>query len=818
MMKFQKFDFLFKFISLVVIFGLLLTGCSNLPEDASNNIIIDKTEQYQQELTFTEVEFILEIPKPIQNEIVFEQVDDITGIEINPTRYVMEKLDDNHYKLMLPVRVPSLIKYRFYKNNGLPIYESNAVNQVIEYRTAYINSPSSINNQLTNWKDEQYAYNYGRVSGQAINSQTNSPIPNALVAVGGVHSYTNSLGNFIIENLPPGKHNLTIISTDGEYQTFQQEAIVGEGLTTPASIGLAASKFVTVSFIVKPPEDNPDQAPLKILGNTYQLGNVFGNIYNGTSIAPARAPRLSALPDGNYSITMSLPSGFDLRYKYSLGDGFWNAELNSENNFVVRQIIVPDKDTIIHDFIQSWKSNNSQSVEFVVNVPENTPNTDKISIQFNSFGWSPPIHMWQISDYQWTYRLFGPYHLLSKIEYRICRNDACGSADDGSAPVNGYSFNTSSLPEVLNVNVTQWKGWDQEVETPSLIAPEIINRGSDFIAGFAFSDSYNVNTPIHVESAYKNILGVNANTIVIPVKWTLQSLNPVVLSPITGKNPLWKDLVLMIQKAQNQNLKVWLSPAIEMSPLSVKQLVQQDLQTNWQQNFSSLNIEFMIFAADLANYMNIEGVIYPTDILHLNKIENYESLSEIMKSDTISQISNIKSRFKNKVFISLGDNTNPSPGLLEAVDGFVFTPKINFVESEYVRVDYQSTFKAYLDDYIFTNFSVYNKPIFINVDIPSVKGVEYGCVILEEECYDFEIFNQLDNSSQTMEFEVDLVTQVELYNSAFKAINETEWVNGIISQGYNPQVAIMDSSSSTRGKPAIGVFWYWFPRMLGINK
>jgi len=69
-----------------------------------------------------------------------------------------------------------------------------------------------------------------------------------------------------------------------------------------------------------------------------------------------------------------------------------------------------------------------------------------------------------------------------------------------------------------------------------------------------------------------------------------------------------------------------------------------------------------------------------------------------------------------------------------------------------------------------------------------------------------------------MEFEVDLVTQVELYNSAFKAINETEWVNGIISQGYNPQVAIMDSSSSTRGKPAIGVFWYWFPRMLGINK
>lgn len=254
-----------------------------------------------------------------------------------------------------------------------------------------------------------------------------------------------------------------------------------------------------------------------------------------------------------------------------------------------------------------------------------------------------------------------------------------------------------------------------------------------------------------------------------------------------------------------------------MSPISVMQLIQQDLQTNWQQNFSSLNTEFMIFAADLANYMNIEGVIYPTDILHLYKIENYASLSEIMISDTISQISNIKSRFTNRVFISLGDNPKPATNLLEAVDGFVFTPKINFVESEYVGEDYQSTYKAYLDEYIYSNLSVYNKPIFINLDIPSIKGVEYGCVISEEECYDFEIINQLDNSSQTMEFEIDLLTQVELYNAAFNAINDTEWINGIISQEYNPQVAIMDSSSSTRGKPAIGVFWYWFPRMLGIN-
>ncbi|MBE0685072.1 MAG: hypothetical protein IH585_03650 [Anaerolineaceae bacterium] len=729
----------------------------------------------------------------------------------------MDKLDDNHYQLILPVRVPSLVKYRFYKNNGLPIYETNSENQVIEYRMAYINSPTIINNKLINWTDEQYAYNYGRISGQAINSETNSPIPNALIVVGGIHSYTNSLGNFVIENLPAGKHNLTIMSTDGEYQTFQQEAIVGEGLTTPAIIGMQATKFVNISFIVKPPEGTPDQAPIRILGNTYQLGNVFGNIYNGTSIAPARAPKLTTLPDGSYTITMSLPSGYDLRYKYSLGDGFWNAELNSENNFVVRQIIVPDKDTIINDFIQSWNSTDTQGVEIIVNVPENTPDTDKVSIQFNSFGWSPPIQMWQTDAYQWTYRLFGPYHLVSKIDYRICRNDACGSADDGSAPVNGYSFDTASLPQTLNVNVAQWKGWNQEIEAPSLIAPEVINRGSNFVAGFSFSDNYNVNTPLYVETAYKNILGVNGNTIVIPIKWTLQSLKPVILSPITGNNPLWKDLVLMIQKAQNQGLKVWLSPEIELSPLAVKQFLQEDLSSNWQLNLSSSYGEFIIFSADLANYMNIEGIIYPTDIQHLYNFENYATLSEIMVDATNANIENIKGRFANKLFISLNSSQFTNETLLSSVDGFVITPKIDFVESTYVREDYQTTFKAYLEEEVFTNYSRFGKLIFIGLNFPSVKGVERGCVISEETCFDFDIINNLELSSLNTSFEIDLLSQVDLNNAAFNAINETEWVNGIVSQEFNPQVAIMDSTSSVRGKPAIGVFWYWFPRMMGIN-
>jgi len=815
-MKIQNKISILKLLTLLIMVSIIFTSCSQL-EEIPIDANVNEIKQYIQDLPYTEVEFILEIPKPTQNEIIFELVDDITGIELNPTRYVMTKLDDNHYKLILPVKVPSLLKYRFYKNNGLPIYETNSENTIIEYRMAYISTTSIINNQLTNWSDEQYAYKYGRVSGQALNAETNSPIPNALVVIGSMHGYTNSMGKFLIENLTPGKHNLVILSTDGEYQTFQQEAIIGEGLTTPASIGMQSSKFVNVSFIIQPPEDNPSELPIRILGNTYQLGNVFGNIYNGTSIAPARAPKLTSLPDGNYTITLSLPSGFDLRYKYSLGDGFWNAELNNENNFVIRQLVIPDQDTIVNDVIQSWKSLDSQSVEFLVNIPKNTPDTDKISIQFNSFGWSPPIQLWKTNDFQYSYRLFGPFHLVSDIEYRVCRNDACGTADDDSGPINGYSFSSQDLPQVLNVNVTRWKGWNQEIETPSLSAPEIINRGSDFVTGFAFSNNYSIYTPIYVDSAYKNILEVNGNTIIIPIKWTLQSLNPVIFSPITGKNPLWKDLVLMIQKAKNQNLNVWLAPEIEISPLASKQFVQGTYINNWEENFGSLYSEYLIYTADLANYMSVQGVIYPTDIIHLQNFENYQNFTNILNAVLISNIDNIRTRFSTNIFLSLDEKLIVDNPLMAAVDGYFITPTINFIDSDYVRESYKSTLIAYIDEVIYPNVSQYEKPVYFGLNFPSIKGAEKGCITEEDSCFNFDVINQIDLLTIGDSFEIDLLLQVEMYDAAFQAINETPWVSGIISKEYNPQVALMDSSSSVRGKPAMGIFWYWFPRMLGIN-
>ena len=55
---------------------------------------------------------------------------------------------------------------------------------------------------------------------------------------------------------------------------------------------------------------------------------------------------------------MMLPAGADIRYKYTLGDGFWNAEHNTDGNFILRQLIVPASSTPVQvqDTVQTWQA------------------------------------------------------------------------------------------------------------------------------------------------------------------------------------------------------------------------------------------------------------------------------------------------------------------------------------------------------------------------------------------------------------------------------------------------------------------------------
>ena len=107
-------------------------------------------------------------------------------------------------------------------------------------------------------------------------------------------------------------------------------------------------------------------AAIRLLGNTYSLGNTFAEITGGASISASRAPILKAKNDGKYEIELQLPAGTDLRYKYSLGNGFVNAEHDENTSYLTRQLIVPSNDTTVNDTISTWFSKGNQPVNFVI--------------------------------------------------------------------------------------------------------------------------------------------------------------------------------------------------------------------------------------------------------------------------------------------------------------------------------------------------------------------------------------------------------------------------------------------------------------------
>jgi hypothetical protein len=62
---------------------------------------------------------------------------------------------------------------------------------------------------------------------------------------------------------------------------------------------------------------------------------------------------------------------------------------------------------------------------------------------------------------------------------------------------------------------------------------------------------------------------------------------------------------------------------------------------------------------------------------------------------------------------------------------------------------------------------------------------------------------------------LDLEEQAMAYFALAGAINEQDWIGGLISRGYYPPVILQDKSTSIHGKPAADILEFWYPRFLG---
>jgi hypothetical protein len=808
---------------LVTVLMLLLNACSfsllDIPGLNSTTSTPAPLGPTSTPLPSAAATFTVALPSPLLNgeTLYLSVVDEITGLGLNAVNYPMQGMDAVHYTVNLPVALGSVVKYRYVRQAGLPIQEDDSAEKAVRYRMFLVNGPGSVSDIVSSWTDSLYAGSSGRLAGQIKDASTGAAIPNILIAAGGQQTLTDSSGGFVIEGLPEGTHNLVAYAIDGAYQTFQQGAVVLAGKSTVADLSLTPSSMVNVIFTVTAPEDTIANTPIRFAGNLYQFGNTFGDLDGGLSSVATRMPILTPTTDGRYTFSVMLPAGADIRYKYSLGDGFWNAEHNGDGTFVVRQLVVPSSaDPVqVQDAILTWQSGDSAPILFELTAPDTTPVSDIISIQFNPYGWTEPIPMWPLGNNRWMYQLHSPLNMLGDFEYRYCRNDQCGVADDTqtSDGHRGRLVSTSLVPQDLQDTVSSWT-WSQNV-TNSLVGLPVTARSSEFWAGVEFLPDYDPTWQAWTPQAIQNVQGLYANWLVLDPSWSVTRSGPFAFAPLPGADPLWADNLDTISRARASNLSVALFPQANLPDTSASWWSSAPRSGDWWEAWFARYAAFAAYHADLAARSGAQALILGGDwvVPALPGGKLADGSSSGVPSDAEPRwraiLENVRSHYSGPIYwaVSYPGNLDAAPSFARELDGIYLLWYAPMHADPNPSLDQMKlTAGTLLDSEILPFQTGINKPVIIAAAYPSAQGAS-------QAVYSLTSLMEPGNTQAP----VDLQAQADIYQALMMAVNERSWVSGFVSRGFNPAIALQDASISVRGKLAADVLWYWYARFRGIR-
>ncbi len=777
------------------------------------------------------ITFHVQLPSytPLRQPIQLNVLDEVTGLALNVRRFDMQAEDDFHYTISLPFPVGTIIKYRYSRQGNYTSLEQTSNKSPVRYRLYYVEGPGVVQDVVSAWSDTAFSGPTGRIKGQAIDSVAGTPIPNLLITAAGNQTLTASDGSFTLEGLPAGTHNLVGYAMDGSYRTFQQGAVVAAESTTEATLRLSATPLVTVIFTVIVPDDTMPAVPIRIAGNLSQMGNTFADLSGGINVLASRMPVLVPLPDGRYNISLKLPAGAHINYKYTLGDGFWNAEHKKNGEFKLRQLIVPETNTLIEDLIESWGSDTNGPILFDLAVPADTPPNDIVSIQFNPYGWTEPIPMWFLEQNHWVYVLYSPLNIFDKFGYRYCRNDQCGSADDAQTFGDdsfGRIIQNSQGPQTKKDSVDAWYWFNTTVNSQTIPTPNVNPHGENFMAGFEFQNSYHPTWTPRMPVTLKEIESTGANWVLLSPSWTYTRQTPPILEQVPGSDPLWGDLTTTIDRAHAFGLNVAIFPSIHF-PLDMNEWwagAPRDFAW-WLVWFEHYRI-FLMHHADLAQRSGAQALILggdwvgpalPDALLSNDSPSGVLADAEERWRDLLSEV---RQHYNGTVIWALpftGEFQN-LPQFLDAVDQIyvLWSAPLSSQEGA-TEAEMQAEAARLMDDGIKPLQEKTGIPVIIAASYPSADGGITGCLpdplaTVEARCLNPDLLSRPMADIPTIS--LDLEEQTRAYSALLSAINERDWVSGFTSRGYYAPAALQDKSTSVHGKPAEIVLSYWFKRLL----
>ncbi|MEK6222329.1 MAG: hypothetical protein N2D54_08775, partial [Chloroflexota bacterium] len=512
--------------------------------------------------------------------------DEVTGLPFNNQQYKMAKHDASTYKISLQARIGSVIKYVYQRQSAGTMYELTPSGNPIRYRMHLVNNTGEVQDTISRWSDiSKDIITSGRIKGTVTDILTGLPVSNILIFSGGEVAITDINGDYLLADQQPGKQAITIYSMDGAYKPIQQLAIVAANSATQALFKINHTALVNVNFSVTVPEDTIAAFPPRIAGNLSQLGNTFTDLGGGISGLVNNMPALVPIGGNKFFFSMQLPAGTEIVYKYTLGDGFWNAERGADQNFAVRQIIIPDgvEAYDIKDSILSWNSPSKLPIWFNVTAPQTTPIEEQVYIQFNINGWMSPLPIWMIEPNRWVYPLLSPIDFNATLSYRYCRNGQCGA----QFPIATEDINTirkidlTSAQEAKQDIIPAWHQYKNNYGQPAVLSNTIKLRPEEFVAGISYLPTYHPNYESIKDSMNANLSALSINTLVLTPTWTAVNNNPPVFQQTLENNVQLPNLELQIANAQNLGINPYLFPQLEFP----------SHQSEWW-NFASRNDEW----------------------------------------------------------------------------------------------------------------------------------------------------------------------------------------------------------------------------------
>ncbi|MBL8056804.1 MAG: hypothetical protein JNK29_08905 [Anaerolineales bacterium] len=712
-----------------------------------------------------------------------------------------------------------MLRYRYARTGPSTAGEMTPTGQPVSYRLFLAEAPNATaDDVIAAWSDAPFAGDQGALTGVVRNSNTGLGVPGVIVSAGGQLTLTAADGAYTLYNIPAGSQRVTIMAPDGALRATQAAANVPPSQVVPLDLAAPDPNAVQITFVVQPPPGLDAAAGLRLVGEVAQLGDTFVPAVHGASTLAARAPVLAPLGDGRFAAIVELYEGTLVRYAYTLGDGYWNSELDAGGARRVREYVVPFGNAIVQDTVASWHAGPSAPVTFEVTTPAATPANDVVAIQFRTSDWLPPVPMWRAGLNLWRFTLNAPEDFAGSLFYRYCRNYACGAGDEaGGSGALSRAFTPTLLPQALKDSIGAWR-WQSPAAPLALTLPPPVPHAS-FAAGLALPEAWEPDAQPFYAELLRGLQAAGANSLTVYRRSVLRNAAPPVFADDLALSMPAPELRALTSQARAAGLRTVLHPVTcAYTPYGACEYWSGVAFTPefWNAWFAAYE-RHLLTQAEFAAQAGVE-VLVVGDFKLRPALPGEPEAPADADARWRGLLARVRQRFGGQLAfeVLMGQSVWPNPpAFLDSVDVIrVAWWAALAANNAPTANDLLTNAAGLLDTQLFPVQQRFGKPLTLALNYYAADGAATQCLPRPDgPCHAFWEFNP--NAPDLPRYGLDLAEQAEVYNAVLAAVYPRGWVTGVEAAGYNPRVALQDKSLSVRGKPAEGVLAAWFLRFQG---